>query len=77
MTGMADLICDMGDCKHKSRHPLRKWRKQDKSPCYSCTLDFVVIAKVFDPDGDIEAVASRENMANCCFYEPIQKEDLK
>lgn len=77
MICMADLICDMNDCKYRSRRPLRKWRRKDKSPCYGCTQRFVVITCVFDPDGDIEAVGDKENMAHCCFYESIDKENLK
>lgn len=74
---MADLICNMNDCKYRSRRPLRKWRRNDNSPCYGCTRSFVVITRVFDPDGDIETVGGKENMTRCCFYEPIDKEDLK
>lgn len=77
MICVADLICNMNDCKYRSRRPLRKWRNTDKSPCYGCTQRFVVITRVFDPDGDIETVGGTENMAHCCFYEPIDKENLK
>lgn len=73
MICMADLICDMNDCKYRSPRPLRKWRFKDKSPCYGCTRSFVVIIR----DGDIETVSGKENMTRCCFYEPIDKEDLK
>lgn len=69
---MADLICSM-NCKHRSKRPLRKWRKKNGSPCYGCRLEYVKISRVFDLDGDIYAVAGEENMAHCVFYEPLNE----
>lgn len=54
---MADLICDMADCKHRSKRPLKKWRSKDGSRCYGCTLQYIITNCVVDPDGDIEATA--------------------
>lgn len=67
---MANLICKMEDCKHRSKRPLKKWRNQDGSRCYGCSLRYTVVTEVFDADGDIEAIAGRENMAHCANYEP-------
>lgn len=71
---MANLICAMSDCKHRSKRPLKKWKHKDGSKCYSCLLRYTVITEVFDADGDIEAVAGRENIAHCINYEPEQAE---
>ena len=65
---MATVICKMNDCAHRSKRPLRKWKFQNGAVCYGCTLDSVVVSKIFDPDGDIEATASIENMAHCAMY---------
>ena len=69
---MADLICSM-ICKHRSKRPLRKWRKKDGSPCFGCSLKYVNISRVFDLDGDICAGAGEGNMAHCAFYEPLEE----
>ena len=69
---MADLICSMA-CKHRSKSPLRKWREKDGIPCYGCHLEYVIISRVFDLDGDICAVAGEGNMARCAFYESIEE----
>jgi len=71
-TNMADLICSMA-CKHRSKRPLRKWKKKDGSPCYGCSLKYVNISRAFDWDGDIYAVAGEKNMARCVFYEPLDE----
>lgn len=73
-TIMANLICSMA-CKHRSKHPLRKWRNKDGSPCYGCSLKYVKISRVFDWDGDIWSKAGEENMAHCIFYEPIDESE--
>lgn len=71
---MADLICLMCDCKHKSKRPLRKWvKKHDKEKVYGCARKYITISRIFDMDGDIEAVAGVENMAHCAFYEPVEE----
>ncbi len=67
---MATVICDMLDCKHRSRRKLKTWRNRNGAPCYGCSLDAVVVGRVFDLDGDIEAVSGKENMAICKNYEP-------
>lgn len=67
---MATLICDMTDCKHRSKRPLKKRRNKNGSRCYGCTLQYIIIDRVIDPDGDIEAKAGRDNMAHCASYEP-------
>lgn len=70
---MADIICRMSDCKHRSKRPLRKWvSKSTGEKHYSCALKYITISRIFDMDGDIEAVAGSENMAHCAFYEPIE-----
>jgi len=30
------------------------------------------VSRIFDPDGDVEAMAGIENMARCADYEPGQ-----
>ena len=35
---MTDLICSMA-CTHRTKRPLRKWRKKDGSPCCGRTPD--------------------------------------
>lgn len=69
---MAKVICNMTDCVHRSKRPLRKWRYKSGARCYGCTLETVSVSKVFDPDGDIEATAGIENTARCSCYEPGQ-----
>lgn len=67
----ATLICDMVDCKHRSKRKLTTWLKKGSEPCYGCSLPHVLIRHVFDADGDIEATAGKENMAVCAYYEPV------
>lgn len=71
---MAVLMCNMNDCKHRSKRPLRYWKNKSGGKCYGCAREFVVVTMVFDPDGDIEAVAGKESMATCAFYEPMEKD---
>ncbi len=68
------LMCDMKDCVHRSKRKLRSWKGCAGQPCYGCTRPYVSIMQIFDPDGDIEAKAGKENMAHCPHYEP--KEDM-
>lgn len=71
---MAVLICD-APCVHRSKRALRSWKRtQGGGKCYGCSLAAVVISRVFDPDGDITAVAGIENTAVCSRFEPIAKE---
>lgn len=69
---MATVICGMVDCVHRSKRPLRKWKYSSGAKCYGCGLDTAMVSKVYDPDGDIEAVGGREIMAHCSSYEPGQ-----
>lgn len=70
---MADISCRMSDCKHRSKRPLRKWVGKDrKEKLYGCALQCITISRIFDMDGDIEAVVGVENMAHCAFYEPVE-----
>lgn len=66
---MAKVICSMTDCVHRSKRPMRKWKYTNGAKCHGCTLDFVTVSRVFDTDGDIEALAGSENMAHCDHYE--------
>lgn len=70
---MAKVVCDMRDCTHRSRRPMRKWRYKDGRPCYGCKLETVGISPIFDPDGECEAAFGRENMAHCSNYEPMEE----
>lgn len=67
---MSTVICDMENCKHRSKRKLRTWRTKDGKPCYGCTLDYVLISRIADPDGEICAVAGEDNMAKCFYYVP-------
>lgn len=69
---MARVICNMTDCVHRSKRPLRKWRYKNGVRCYGCTLETIGVSRIFDPDGDVEAMAGIENMARCADYEPGQ-----
>lgn len=66
---MAMVICDVSDCKHRSRRKLRKWNRQSGIPCYGCTLKVITVRPVFDPDCEIEAVGGKENTVVCSQYE--------
>ena len=70
---MAVLICD-APCVHRSKRALRSWKRKVGGKCYGCSLDAVVVSRVFDPDGDITAVAGIENTAVCSRFSPIAKE---
>lgn len=72
---MATLICDIEDCVHRSKRPLRKWHYRDGRKCYGCRLESVVINRIFDMDGEAEEIFGRENTAICANYKP--KEDTK
>lgn len=72
MERVADLICRMTDCKNRSKRKLRAWKDKDGTPLYGCARKYIVISRVFDMDGEIEAVGGVENMAHCAFYEPTK-----
>ena len=71
---MADLICFMADCKHISKKPYRKYVGFKSSKVYSCTLPYISITLMSDPDGEIREMVGYENMAHCAFYEPVAEE---
>lgn len=68
---MAVVICTL-DCKHRSKRPLRKWKRKSGDECYGCTLEAVTISRMWDPDGDAHALLGEESMARCANYEPIE-----
>lgn len=72
---MADLICNM-NCIHRSKRPLRKWKRRDGSECYGCSREYIVVDRLSDPDGLIEATAGEENTAVCALYEPVAEAAL-
>lgn len=78
---MATVICQMSDCIHRSKRKLKKWKYSSGAPCYGCMLEAVTIAPVFDPEGEIRAVAGDEHMMYCRDYEkrpsdePLNEED--
>lgn len=71
---MAKVICQMSDCIHRSKRKSRTWKYASGAPCYGCMLEAVTITNVFDPDGDIEALAGKENTVICMHYEPRASE---
>ena len=73
---MAKVVCNM-NCKHRSKHPMRKYRKKDGSKCYGCTLDAISISRIFDPDNYVIQVIGEQDMARCSHYEPKEVEMLK
>ena len=66
---MAQVICNVVDCKHRSKRKLKNYKKQNGSPCYGCKLEVILVSDIFDPDGEIEAIAGKENMMICNNYE--------
>lgn len=66
---MAQVICNVTDCKHRSKRKLKNYKKQNGSPCYGCKLKIILISETFDPDGIIDATAGKENMMICNNYE--------
>lgn len=72
---MAKVICNMAHCKHRSKRPMRSYIKKSGQKCYGCMLDAVDIIRIFDPDGDIDAILGETEMAHCMNYEPVEEED--
>lgn len=68
---MAVVTCTM-NCVHRSKRPLRKWKRKDGKKCYGCTLEAVTISRICDPDNYIIDVVGEEEMASCANYEPIE-----
>lgn len=71
---MTVVYCRIEDCVHRSKRASRKYCHKDNTPCHRCLKDTIVIKEPFDLDGEIEAVAGKENMAVCNYYEPIEKD---
>ena len=71
---MATVICDVQDCIHRSRRPLKKWKYSNGVPCYGCKLPTIRVSLIFDPDGYCETVIGRTNMAHCSDYTPTEDE---
>ena len=67
------VICNMKECIHRSKRPLRKWHMLDGSPCYSCNSDQIFINQPYDPDGEIYALTG-EIFAKCNRFTPIEEE---
>ena len=40
---MANVICDMEDCIHRSNKPMRNYIKKNGKYCYKCTLAVINI----------------------------------
>lgn len=72
---MAQVICTMADCVHRSKRPMKKWRFNSGAPCYGCLLETAMVTRIFDADGDIEAKIGAGNMAQCKDYEPLQQKE--
>lgn len=70
---MAKVICNMVHCKHRSKRPMRSYKKRSGEKCYGCMLDAVDITRIFDPDGDAERLLGETNMAYCLNYEPVEE----
>ncbi len=71
---MAYVICDMDDCIHRSKRKLKNWIKKDGSNCYGCSLPVILISRILDSDGEVEAVVGKENTAICNHYQPQPEE---
>lgn len=67
---MTTVICKMSDCKHRSKHPLLRWVREDGRRVYGCTLKFITIAPVLDFDGNLEQICGKDEMTKCAMYEP-------
>ena len=63
---MAKVICNIGNCKHRLRKPLRTYKRRDGKRCYGCELHAISVSLKFDPDLDV-------CIASCDDYEPIEE----
>lgn len=70
---MAKVICNMVHCKHRSKRPMRSYRKKSGGKCYGCMLDAIDISRVFDPDDYAVLTVGEKNMAACIHYEPVEE----
>ena len=62
---MAKVICNIGNCKHRLRKPLRTYKRRDGKRCYGCELHAISVSLKFDPDLDV-------CIASCDDYEPLE-----
>lgn len=70
---MTTLICDVEDCKHRSKRPLRSFENNDGTKVYGCTLDYITIKEIFDCDGDYFELGERK-VPICSQYAFIGEE---
>lgn len=70
---MAVVTCTM-NCIHRSKRPLRKWKRQSGEKCYGCILETITISRIWDPDGDAHCLLGEEGMARCANYKPIESD---
>ena len=70
---MAVVTCTM-NCIHRSKRPLRKWKRKSGEKCYGCTLEAITISRIYDPDKDVFNLVGEEKMARCANYEPIESD---
>lgn len=68
---MTKIICDADDRIHRSKRPLRTWKKRNGDKCYRCTLEAISIGRIFDIDGDVYNLFCEEKVM-CKDYEPIE-----
>lgn len=40
---MTSIICNIKDCKYRSKWPMRKYIKSNGKHCYKCTLEVINI----------------------------------
>ncbi len=66
---MAKVLCNMTDCKHCGRKS-SVWHRNNGEPLYTCKLEVVQIAKIFDLDGEVEQLT--DEIAVCRNYERIE-----
>ena len=64
---MAKVICNIGNCKHRLKKPLRTYKRRDGKKCYGCELHAISVSLKFDPDRDI-------CIASCDDYEPVEED---
>lgn len=63
---MAKAICSIRNCKHRSKKPLRAYKRRNGGECYGCELHAISINLKFDPDLNICT-------ASCDDYEPVRE----
>ena len=70
---MAKVLCNMTDCKYCGRKS-STWHRADGSPLYSCKLEVIQIAEIFDIDGEVRATT--DEIAVCRNYERKDVEEV-